>query len=592
MQGVNANDLTGSILNQVGSLTIDLNRQIPVRVHVGDQSGVSGRGGTEDRTGDRCGHIRGTTGQDNLVIDVRSICSCLSKQNIVQRVLTADGQVVRGGDNIHLSTTNVNVGGSASDANDIEVRVHGHVCHCNLLNREGYRPELVGIQLKHTVNSCRNSLNGVLSRVQNTFVLTNTHAIGRLVDGILAGNARQQCLVAKTVVALVVTNPLIDGVVNEVLQTLKEACSGLVGHKILILVNISNKERAGISESQPLVVVVLTVCSSSSAHEGTTSSVELSVGSRSDQVTLILLTVESSSDALGVVLGDTLQISLAANNVINIVGVLHEHKVAANREHLSYHRHIAVKGCSGDGDKTGFGVAGGIQVVSHSGVTDVHRAVNGRVGLNGFCHGSGNSCGNLTVVCLVVGNVIHRNGYRNTQPLAIGGVSRGSITSNQFDAIDNHLHEDHVSCEQSRRKVGGIELRARGEELQLNDLVRGAYANNAKVAYLGILEELVYAVVAQERNAAVRNSRISNANQLFVVVEGSDRDRNVKGEPCYGYVLLCLHEHVDGAEISEGCIGSTTGLLVNVNAGCSRSNSRGPEGKSCHVIALCALFFN
>ena len=148
--------------------------------------------------------------------------------------------------------------------------------------------------------------------------------------------AEHNALIAELGVAYVNTGPLVNGVIHQVQKAGYQVSSGAMRRVAGVLVNISDKERTGVSQGHPFEVIAFAVASSSSTHEGTASGVELSVGGGGNQVTLILHTVKSAVDALSVVLGNALEVRLLTHDVLNIVGVLHEHEVATNGEHLSY----------------------------------------------------------------------------------------------------------------------------------------------------------------------------------------------------------------------------------------------------------------
>ena len=123
---------------------------------------------------------------------------------------------------------------------------------------------------------------------------------------------------------------------------------------VVVLIDAGYKERAGISKCHPFVVIAFAVKSSSSANSRTASGIKLCIGTRSDEVALVLLTIESSVDALSVVLRNALQVNRTANDQINVVSILHKHEVATLGEHLSYNRDVTVKSCSSDLDKPVF----------------------------------------------------------------------------------------------------------------------------------------------------------------------------------------------------------------------------------------------
>ena len=259
---------------------------------------------------------------------------------------------------------------------------------------------------------------------------------------------------------------------------------------------------------------------------------------------------------------------------------------------MRHHGYIAVESCGGDGYEAVLGVAGRVQIIEHSGVTNVHRAAHSGVALDCFGYSGSHSSGDLAVVGLVTSHVVHGDGYRHAQPLTVGGVAGGTVASHQLQTVDGHLDVHHVAGDKGRRQGGAVDLSGRGEELQLNDLVGGAYANYAQVANLSVLEELVYTVIAQERNASLGNCGSAYTNQLLVVIQGGDGGGGVEGEPSYGNVFVGFHKHVDGAEVSQVGVSSTASLLIDVNTGSSGCYPASPEGESCHVITGRTLFFS
>ena len=332
-----------------------------------------------------------------------------------------------------------------------------------------------------------------------------SHKVGRLVYWCLGRLTRNDGLIGQFVVGNVSTGPLENGVVNQVLQAGNQVSSSLMGGVILVLVNVSDQEWAGISQSHPLEVVASAVICSSSADKGTTFSVKLSVGGRCNQVALILLTVERAIDTLSVVLGDTLNEGRTTDNVLDVVGILHEHEVAANWQNLSHHGDVSVKSGSRDCYKAVFRVGGGVDVVHQAGVTNINRGANSRVRLDRSTHSNGNRSRDFAVISFVTGNIVDGNHNWNTQPLTARGVTGGAVASNQLEAVDGHLNIHHITSQQSGRQGGGVELGSRRQELDLDDLVRSANANDTQVAHLSVLEELVYAVVAQQGDTTVGN---------------------------------------------------------------------------------------
>ena len=271
---------------------------------------------------------------------------------------------------------------------------------------------------------------------------------------------------------------------------------------------------------------------------------------------------------------------------MNIVGILHEHEVAADGQNFRDDRHITVEGSGGQCDVAVFRVAGGIQIVHHAGATNINGATDSGVRLDGLGNGGSNRSRDLTVVGFVASNVGHGDCYRNTQPLAVSGVAGGTVASNQFLTIEDHLHEHFVASLQRRRQRSAVDLGGRGEELNLDDLVRSSYANHAQVAGNCVLEELIDAVVAQERDAAFGNGRGPDTNQFFIVIQRGNRNRGVEGKASYGNVFLSLDQHVNGAEVCDSAKSNLTRLLVDENSRGSRRYSGCPEGKSGHVIIV------
>ena len=205
-----------------------------------------------------------------------------------------------------------------------------------MLNGEGYGPELIGVQGEQTVYCGRGSGDGVLTVVKNTNLNAVCNQVGRLVDGDFSRLAEHNALIAELVVSYVNAGPFVNGVIHQVQEAGYQVSSSAMRRVAGVLVNVGDKERTWVSQGHPLEVIAFAVASSSSTHEGTASGVELSVGGRGNQVALILHTVKSAIDALSVVLGNALEVRLLTHDVLNIVGVLHEHEVAANREHFCY----------------------------------------------------------------------------------------------------------------------------------------------------------------------------------------------------------------------------------------------------------------
>ena len=308
VEGVHTDGSTRDVLNQVGSLTIDVNGQIPVGVTVGYQGSVASRSRHEDSAVRDCStHVSSTASQHNLVVDVGSVRSRHSQVDVIQGIIAGVGQVVGRCDQEYFGSVQVDAGGTTLNVYALEVVANSiGTGKINLLNRQSYRPVLVGVQGEHAGDSCRGTSDGVLTVVEQTHLNAVSYQVGRLINSCFSGLTEHLGLVAQLVIGNVVTNPLIDGVVNEVLVTFYEISGCLVGSEVLVLVDIGDQERTWISQGHPLVVVAFAVSSSSSAHEGTASSVKLSICGRGDQVALILLTVKSGGNALSVVLRYTL----------------------------------------------------------------------------------------------------------------------------------------------------------------------------------------------------------------------------------------------------------------------------------------------
>ena len=602
VQCVDTGSGTRDVLDEVGSLTVDGYRQIPVRVGIGQEGSVARGCRHVHRTDGRIGDVRRSTQQLNGVVHISSVNGARSQQDMVLGVRLRQGRIVGRSDDVdlgaiqvdgnidardvkrstgitsqgvgrthlvasatfgdcdrgddttgdnhgsqgastrstdhgHVSERTVRVGTRGNDVSYAKSRASRSECRngvtanidtgevvtsvgasqSDLLSGQGYWPNGSG-QVKHAVCGCSHSIDGVLPGVEQTNLNVVSHAISRLVDGNLSGLTEHKGLVVQLVVANVVTSPLVDGIINQVLQASNQIGGGFMRSVGLILVNVGNKERTGISQGHPLVAVARAMGSGSGTNKGTTSSVKLSISGRSNQVTLILLAVKRSRDALSVVLGDTLEIHSLTHDILDIVSVLHEHEVATHGQNLSHNRHIAVKGCGSDGNKAVLGVGGGILVIDHASITNVHRAANSRVRLDGLSHSGRDSSRDLTVVSLVAGNVVDRDFHRDAEPFAIGGVTGGPVAGNQLDAVDHHLHKHLVAAHEGRRQRGAVEFGGRRKELDLNDLVRSANANNAQVADLGVLEKLVDAVVAEEGNPSLGNYGGANANQLLIVI--------------------------------------------------------------------------
>ena len=453
-----------------------------------------------------------------------------------------------------------------------------------MLHGQRNRPEGISIKLENTVNSGRNRVDSVLSVVKEPNLSCGGNGISGLVYSSLSGLTEHDGLVRKLRIANISSHPLVNGVIYQVLQTGYQVGSGLMGRVVLVLVNVGNQVGAGIGQSHPLEAIVLAVGSGSGANQSTTGSIELGVSGWGDQITLLLNAIERSSDGLSVVLRDTLQSNATADNILNVVGILHEHGVASNREDFGDDRHAAIKGCCSDRDVAILGVAGRIQIVEKSSAANIHRAANSRIRFDSFGYGSRDCGRNLAVVGFVTSNVSYGNNYGNTQPLAISGVASGAVTSHQFLTINGHLHIHFVAGLQRRGQRGAVDLSASGEELDLNDLIGSSNTNHAKIASYSVLEKLVNAVVAEERDALSRNSGSSNANQFFIVIQRRDCDWSVEGETSYRYVFLSLHQHVDSAEVCNSAKSNLARLLVNIHTGSPRGYTTGPERESCHVF--------
>ena len=75
------------VFNQVGGLSVDCNREIPVRISVAYNGSVTSRSGDNHRSVDTSGNEVGATGKYYSVVDVTSVHRVGSQQNIVLRVL-------------------------------------------------------------------------------------------------------------------------------------------------------------------------------------------------------------------------------------------------------------------------------------------------------------------------------------------------------------------------------------------------------------------------------------------------------------------------------------------------------------------------
>ena len=283
VQSIYASIDTRGVLNEVGSLTVDLNRQIPVRVSIGEKSSVSSSTCTSDGTQGGSNNIGGTASKHNCVVDVRGIYGTGSQEHVVQRVLRVYSSVVGGSNHVDFSPV---VRG--------KVITYASTSQTNLLNRQGYRPELISAELKNTNVCCGYSVNGVLTVIQESNLNAIGDNIGGFADGRLSRLAKHNSLVGQFIVGNIITRPLVDNVVNQVLETSRQIGSSLMGDVILILVDIGHKEGTGVGQGHPLEAIARAMSSSSSTHESTTGSVKLSVSGRGNQVTLILLTVKSS----------------------------------------------------------------------------------------------------------------------------------------------------------------------------------------------------------------------------------------------------------------------------------------------------------
>ena len=107
----------------------------------------------------------------------------------------------------------------------------------------------------------------------------------------------------------------------------------------------------------------------------------------------------------------------------------------------------------------------------------------------------------------------------------------------------------HVNLVTSLKIAGEgviVDLLARGQKLNLNDLIRGAYTNYAEVTYLSVLEKLVNTVVAQKRNTLCRYKLGPYSSQSFILIQAGDGNRSVEGEASHGDTFLGLNQHVDG----------------------------------------------
>ena len=683
VQSVYTGNGTRDVLDQIGSLTVDVYFDIPVRISVADEGKVTRGGGHVNCANGGLGDEVGTFLQNHIVVNVRGVYSVGGQKNVVQAVVGVSDQIARSGDHEHfcvgdvLNNVNVLYGEGASAENGVgegkgltrliavSTISNGHGCddttgdyycgekarathsarvdslvgistvgqrathsgdgvdledgtgdgrvvvrettyvYCgevaayaaslqgNLLDGQSYGP-IGGVgQLEHTAGGGSHSVDGVLSGIQKTYLDAVRHNVGRLVDSSLSRLTKHDGLVGELRIANVVTDPLVNGVVNKVLATFVQVRSGFVRGVLGVLVDVSYKERTGVSQGHPLVVVALAVSSSGGTHKGTAFCVKLGISGRGDQVALVLLAVECCCDALGVVLGHTYQIYTTAHNVLNVVCVLHEHEVATHGQNFGHYGHIAIESGGGDGNEAvlGVGELDRIQVVQLTEATNIDGATDGRVALDGLGNSGCHGCGDPTVVGLVTSNVGNGDGYGNTQVLAVGGETGGAIASNQRLTIDVHLHVHLVSSLQRGGKVGAVELGCGGEELEFNDLIRSSYAHNAQVTYAGVLEELIYAIIAQEGDTALGNCGSANTNQLLIVIEGGDCDWGVEGEPSYGHAFLSLDQHVYCVERSNSGNGEFARLLVDVYAGSSGSYPASPEGKSCHFITGMFLLF-
>ena len=485
------------------------------------------------------GQVRRTTSQNSSIVDVRSVGSRSCQQNVVQGVLTAHRHIVGGSNDVHFGTIQVEGSSTLSLNLDIcKVIASQSTTKGYFLNGQRYGPVLVGIEGEQEVLSAAGGVDGVLTAVQKTNLYRISNRVGRLVDGDLSRLTENDRLIGKLIRGDVSASPLIDGVVHQVLEAGHQVGSSLMGDVLGVLVDISHQIGTGISQGHPLEAIAFAMSSSSSANKSTTSSVKLSVGGRGDQISLILSAVESGRNALGVVLRNTLQVGLLADDVLDVVGVLHEHEVASDGEDFGYDREISSKGRGRNGYVAILRIEGRVKVIDQTEITHIGSRTNSGVRLNCLSHSGGNGGGDFAIVDFVTSNVVHRNCHGNTEPFTTGGVTGGAVSGNQLQTIDSDLSVNNITSHQRRGQVSAVKLRARGEEFEFHNLVGSADADNTEVANLSVSKKLLNAVVAQEGNTRVRNSRISYANQCLIIVKGADFDGGVEREASRGNILF------------------------------------------------------
>ena len=521
-------------LDQAAGLALDLHRELPRGVGVGEEQEAATLGSTSGGQVDRlvCGSASLRRGQLDLV-GVQRVVDVAGndvERTGVQRLVGDPGRYVgvqRG--SRERGVLEQRNGHQSTGGQRIHVPLFGQSDH---FGRGGHSD--VGA---------------------NLLVILHRVADAVCDHGVSASSGTRGVVVGLREVQRSGVGPLVDHVVDEVELAGVEAVGGVVILEVLVGLDVGHKERTAIDQSHPLVVGVGAHFLHGLTQVHPVGLTELAESRRGDHVALGQVgAVESRANGLHVV-GDGLLALLHVGDGI----------ASSREDELSTGHGVRVHNLHGGVEHAAGQVQEGLSAALAS-LADVGASADVAVSVDCVNHRVAHGLGDLEVVAVIASNVVHGGRHLHTEP------STGGVHGAELDAVDLQLHVELIALLDLSGGDHTVVDVGSTVEGHANDEGGNANAGHAKVANSALLEESLHSVVRIELCAAGGQF----ADQVLVLVQARAEDRAVEREGRHRRSLRSLNQHVDSVEASDR---STRGNSRLVDE-CTRSAAAGASKRN------------